>query len=114
VHNKSEKRENQFRLIGPENSVLDFAVAVLCEYDALPKIGHACGHNLIAEAGLACFVAACEALQVSHGNGKVCKENIYLPLIMIEIPDYLHQQQSNLFFDFHTFSALHFLSFRFF
>ncbi|KAL3882777.1 hypothetical protein ACJMK2_029084 [Sinanodonta woodiana] len=28
-------------------------VAVLCEYDALPEIGHACGHNLIAEVGLA-------------------------------------------------------------
>ena len=26
-------------------------VAFLCEYDALPDIGHACGHNLIAEAG---------------------------------------------------------------
>lgn len=26
-------------------------VAVICEYDALPDIGHACGHNLIAEAG---------------------------------------------------------------
>ncbi|KAL3882707.1 hypothetical protein ACJMK2_029020 [Sinanodonta woodiana] len=28
-------------------------VAVLCEYDALPEIGHACGHNLIAEVGVA-------------------------------------------------------------
>ena len=27
------------------------AVAVLCEYDALPGIGHGCGHNLIAIAG---------------------------------------------------------------
>jgi amidohydrolase len=27
-------------------------VAVLCEYDALPGIGHACGHNIIAAAGL--------------------------------------------------------------
>lgn len=27
-------------------------VAVICEYDALPGIGHACGHNLIAEAGM--------------------------------------------------------------
>lgn len=27
-------------------------VAVLCEYDALPDIGHACGHNVIAAAGL--------------------------------------------------------------
>ena len=28
-------------------------VGVLLEYDALPGIGHACGHNLIAEAGVA-------------------------------------------------------------
>ena len=28
-------------------------VCVICDYDALPKIGHACGHNLIAEAGVA-------------------------------------------------------------
>ncbi|MEU2853268.1 M20 family metallopeptidase [Streptomyces syringium] len=27
-------------------------VAVVCEYDALPGLGHACGHNLIAAAGL--------------------------------------------------------------
>lgn len=31
-------------------------VAILCEYDALPEIGHACGHNLIAEAGAAAAV----------------------------------------------------------
>ena len=28
-------------------------VAILCEYDALPGIGHACGHNVIAAAGAA-------------------------------------------------------------
>ncbi|XP_076311261.1 xaa-Arg dipeptidase-like isoform X3 [Tachypleus tridentatus] len=28
-------------------------VALMCEYDALPSIGHACGHNLIAESSLA-------------------------------------------------------------
>jgi amidohydrolase len=27
------------------------AIAILCEYDALPAIGHACGHNVIATAG---------------------------------------------------------------
>ncbi|MCS6801210.1 MAG: M20 family metallopeptidase [Chloroflexota bacterium] len=32
-------------------------VAVLCEYDALPEIGHACGHNLIAAAGVAAGLA---------------------------------------------------------
>src|SRR6266581_7180048 len=26
-------------------------IAILCEYDALPSIGHACGHNAIATAG---------------------------------------------------------------
>lgn len=31
----------------------DLTVAVVCEYDALPGVGHACGHNLIAGAGLA-------------------------------------------------------------
>ena len=28
-------------------------VGVISEYDALPEVGHACGHNLIAEAGVA-------------------------------------------------------------
>lgn len=27
-------------------------VGFICEYDALPGIGHACGHNLIAEVGV--------------------------------------------------------------
>lgn len=33
-------------------------VAVVCEYDALPEIGHACGHNIIAAAGLGAGLAA--------------------------------------------------------
>ncbi len=33
-------------------------VAVVCEYDALPGLGHACGHNVIAAAGLGAGVAA--------------------------------------------------------
>ncbi len=33
-------------------------VAVLCEYDALPRIGHGCGHNVIAAAGLGAGLAA--------------------------------------------------------
>ena len=28
-------------------------IGICCEYDALPGIGHACGHNLIAEAAIA-------------------------------------------------------------
>ena len=32
-------------------------VALLCEYDALPGVGHGCGHNLIAAGGLAAALA---------------------------------------------------------
>ncbi|KAK2524113.1 Pm20d2 [Columba guinea] len=38
-------------------------VAFLCEYDALPGIGHACGHNLIAEAGAAAALGLKAALE---------------------------------------------------
>ncbi|KAL3175240.1 hypothetical protein MRX96_010861 [Rhipicephalus microplus] len=37
-------------------------VALLCEYDALPGLGHACGHNLIAESAIAAAVAAKELI----------------------------------------------------
>jgi amidohydrolase len=33
-------------------------IAVCCEYDALPGVGHACGHNIIATAGLGAGLAA--------------------------------------------------------
>lgn len=33
-------------------------VAVLCEYDALPGLGHACGHNIIGAAGVGAGIAA--------------------------------------------------------
>ncbi|WP_037897495.1 M20 family metallopeptidase [Streptomyces sp. NRRL S-920] len=32
-------------------------VAIVCEYDALPGLGHACGHNLIAAAGVGAALA---------------------------------------------------------
>lgn len=37
-------------------------IAVICEYDALPGIGHACGHNLIAEIGVAAGIAIKHAM----------------------------------------------------
>ncbi len=43
-------------------------IAVLCEYDALPGIGHACGHNLIAACGVATAVALKEALGEGQGT----------------------------------------------
>ncbi len=47
----------------------DPTVAVLCEYDALPGIGHACGHNLIATSGVATGLALAEVL--GEGDGTV-------------------------------------------
>jgi amidohydrolase len=38
-------------------------VAFNAEYDALPGIGHACGHNLIATSSIAAFIATCEAMK---------------------------------------------------
>ncbi|CAH0023113.1 unnamed protein product [Clonostachys rhizophaga] len=41
------------------------------EYDALPEIGHACGHNLIASASLASFLGAAAALRSTGIPGRV-------------------------------------------
>ncbi|XP_046561910.1 xaa-Arg dipeptidase-like isoform X3 [Haliotis rubra] len=46
-------------------------VAILCEYDALPEIGHACGHNLIAELGVAAGLGVKAALQATGAGGKL-------------------------------------------
>lgn len=38
-------------------------IAILAEYDALPEIGHACGHNIIAAAGVGAFLTATAVLR---------------------------------------------------
>ncbi|MFI0240250.1 amidohydrolase [Streptomyces sp. NPDC016845] len=43
-------------------------VALLMEYDALPLLGHACGHNLIASAGLGAALALRAALGEPAGS----------------------------------------------
>lgn len=43
-------------------------IAVLCEYDALPGIGHACGHNIIAAAGLGAGLAAASLAEELGGR----------------------------------------------
>jgi amidohydrolase len=46
-------------------------IAIFCEFDALPEIGHACGHNIIATAGLGAALAVAERLAEQGGNGKL-------------------------------------------
>ena len=54
---------------------------MLCEYDALPDIGHACGHNLIAECGVAAAIGIKSAMEAAGGHmGQVCA-----------LPDVLYQ-----------------------
>src|ERR1700752_2618708 len=48
-----------------------FNVAVLCEYDALPGIGHACGHNVIATAGLGAGMAAATVAAAAGGRLRI-------------------------------------------
>jgi amidohydrolase len=45
-------------------------IAILCEYDALPGIGHACGHNVIATAGAGAG-AALAAIRSALPRGRV-------------------------------------------
>ena len=44
-------------------------VAIMAEYDALPKLGHACGHNLIAAGAVGAAVAS--KLAVDHFGGSI-------------------------------------------
>jgi len=46
-------------------------VALLCEYDALPGIGHACGHNIIAAAGIGAGLAASTLAETFNGQLRI-------------------------------------------
>jgi amidohydrolase len=43
-------------------------IALLAEYDALPELGHACGHNLIGTAAVGAAIAAAEQLKTSNAS----------------------------------------------
>lgn len=44
------------------------AVAFLCEYDALPGIGHGCGHNIIASSGVGAAIGLSRAIGDTGGR----------------------------------------------
>ncbi len=43
-------------------------IGIFCEYDALPEIGHACGHNVIGAAGLGAGLAAAAVAEELGGR----------------------------------------------
>lgn len=47
------------------------AFAIFAEFDALPDVGHGCGHNLICASALAAFCAAAKILSENNLPGKV-------------------------------------------
>src|SRR5512146_525771 len=46
-------------------------IAIMAEYDALPNIGHACGHNVIATAGTGAGAAIAAALRTLPFPGRI-------------------------------------------
>ena len=60
VHTSSSKQSFTSRTLG-----------VNSEMDALPGIGHACGHNLIAIAGVAVSLAAKKVLEKHDLTGRI-------------------------------------------
>lgn len=47
-------------------------ISFICEYDALPEIGHACGHNLVAECAVGAAIAVKETMkEFKNIHGKI-------------------------------------------
>lgn len=63
-------------------------IAYICEYDALPEIGHACGHNLIAACGLGAACGLKAALSPQQVRllvlGTPAEESLAGKVIMLE------------------------------
>lgn len=53
-------------------------VVIMAEYDALPEIGHACGHNVIAAAGVGAFLAVRSTLDKSAQEGNTVPGRVRL------------------------------------
>lgn len=47
-----------FRAVYGGSNVSGPVIGLVCEYDALPEVGHACGHNIIAAAGIGAALGA--------------------------------------------------------
>jgi len=67
------KLDTAFRATASSDDAIDSTptIGVMCEYDALPGIGHACGHNLIAILGVSVALGIKEALHKGGVTGKL-------------------------------------------
>ncbi|MBU3143266.1 M20 family metallopeptidase [Clostridium sp. CF012] len=49
----------------------NYKYAILAEYDALPKLGHACGHNIISTSAVGAFLALGKAMEMFKISGDI-------------------------------------------
>ena len=68
VHKSAYEIDTAFEAIAGKTGPV---VALLCEYDALPGIGHACGHNIIAAAGIGAGLAASTLAETFNGQLRI-------------------------------------------
>ncbi|GAU98757.1 hypothetical protein RvY_09865 [Ramazzottius varieornatus] len=61
-------------------------IAYLSEYDALPQIGHACGHNLIAIAGVAASLGCRRLMEDSRKAGEALPERVEGRILCVGCP----------------------------
>jgi metal-dependent amidase/aminoacylase/carboxypeptidase family protein len=68
VTRKAYGVETAFEVVSGEGGRL---ISINAEYDALPEIGHACGHHLIAAVGISAFLGLSAALKARGIPGRV-------------------------------------------
>ena len=68
VTRKAYGVETAFEAITGEGGRL---ISINAEYDALPEVGHACGHHLIATAGISAFIGLSSVLKARGIPGRV-------------------------------------------
>jgi metal-dependent amidase/aminoacylase/carboxypeptidase family protein len=68
VTRKAYGVETAFEVLSGEGGRL---ISINAEYDALPDVGHACGHHLIAAAGISAFLGIAHALKSYGIPGRV-------------------------------------------
>ena len=71
THGSGGRSTSCLALYDPPSNVRLSAIGINSEMDALPGVGHACGHNLIAIAGVAVACAIKDAMEKFNLSGKI-------------------------------------------
>ena len=72
----SYKLSTGFRACFSSNNSDSPNVCFVCEYDAVPGVGHGSGHNLVAMTNFAAALAVKQYLEQHQISGKVCQSTL--------------------------------------